>query len=189
MRTRIQVVLDAERRAPPEALPCAGAAASPDQAVVLGIRPEHIGLGAATAPSLSLSAKIDRIEQLGAQQFLYCSVGGGRAADRACGGRRFRMRTARQVTVTLPVADSHLFAAAEGGAAFRADSMRPLVHARFAGQAADCVRFESRSGLAVPRFRAGGRSRPGAVSARWNAQGATDMDGRPGGRRRAMGRP
>jgi ABC-type sugar transport system ATPase subunit len=114
---RIRVALDAMGSAAAEALPLRGASASPEQAVVLGIRPEHIGLGAATAPSLSLPAKIDRIEQLGASSFLYCTVGAGERLTVHVAGQVPHV-SGETVTVTLPVADSHLFAATEGGAAF-----------------------------------------------------------------------
>src|SRR5438034_4277846 len=73
----MRVVLDAtpngESQTP---LPIDGSA-QPEQRVLLGIRPEHIVLGPTSAPSLALSAMIERVEQLGAASFLYCALEGG----------------------------------------------------------------------------------------------------------------
>jgi ABC-type sugar transport system ATPase subunit len=47
-----------------------------EQRVLLGIRPEHVTLSEAPG-SLRVTAKIDRIEQLGAASFLYCTLSRG----------------------------------------------------------------------------------------------------------------
>jgi multiple sugar transport system ATP-binding protein len=89
-----------------EGVPLRGCRVSPEsRPSSSGIRPEHIGLGAATAPSLSLPAKIDRIEQLGASSFLYLPRRCRRAADRAR-ARAGPHVSGETVTVTLPVADT-----------------------------------------------------------------------------------
>jgi multiple sugar transport system ATP-binding protein len=82
-----------------------------DGSVVVGIRPEHIALGAIDTPSLRLSATIERIEQLGAASFLYCILPGSeRLTVHAQGQVEFR--AGQEVDVSLPVAATHVFAAA-----------------------------------------------------------------------------
>jgi multiple sugar transport system ATP-binding protein len=115
---RVSVMLDATPDIVVDlALPLRGATASAQQRVVLGIRPEHVRLEIAAAPSFPVAATIDRIEQLGAASFLYCSlVSGERMTVHAPG--QVSYAAGEHVTVTLPAVDTHLFDAAEGEAAF-----------------------------------------------------------------------
>jgi len=99
------------------ALPLRGATISAQQQVVLGIRPEHVRLGIASALSLPLAATIDRVEQLGAASFLYCSLASGEGMTVHAPGQ-VPYATGEHVTVSLPVDDIHLFDTAEGEAAF-----------------------------------------------------------------------
>jgi ABC-type sugar transport system ATPase subunit len=91
---------------------------APQQRLVLGIRPEHIRLGEASGPSLKLSATVERVEQLGAASFLYCTViGGERLTVHAAG--QVDYRSGAQIDVSLPLAETHVFDAAESGQAFQ----------------------------------------------------------------------
>jgi multiple sugar transport system ATP-binding protein len=113
----VRVALDAMRDTTAQhALPLRGTA-SPDQRVVLGIRPEHVTLGTDAGASLSLSATIDRIEQLGATSFLYCSLPSGeRLTVHAPGQAPYT--SGETVTVSLPVTETHLFDSTDSAAAF-----------------------------------------------------------------------
>jgi ABC-type sugar transport system ATPase subunit len=93
-------------------LPLRGPAASAQERVLFGIRPEHVTLGAAAAGSLHVTATIDRVEQLGAASFLYCSLSSGERLTVHASGQ-VRYAGGEQVTVNLPVTDTHLFAATE----------------------------------------------------------------------------
>jgi ABC-type sugar transport system ATPase subunit len=85
-----------------------------DSRVLIGIRPEHILLNGSDAPSLELSATVDRVEQLGSASFLYCAIPGGEhvtvhapgQVEYAIGGR---------VHLTLPLAHTHVFETTERG--------------------------------------------------------------------------
>jgi multiple sugar transport system ATP-binding protein len=108
-----RVALDAAPNAGSNAaLPLRGSRTTPDQRVLLGIRPEHVSLGAAAAGSLRVTATIDRVEQLGAASFLYCSLASGeRLTVHALG--QVGYANGEQVTVNLPVSDTHVFDATE----------------------------------------------------------------------------
>jgi multiple sugar transport system ATP-binding protein len=93
------------------------AAAVPQQRLVIGIRPEHIRLGEPSVPSLRLTATVERVEQLGAASFLYCTLGGGERLTVHAAGQ-VDYRSGAQVDVSLPLAETHVFDAAEGGQAF-----------------------------------------------------------------------
>ncbi len=114
----VRVALDAmPDAAANQALPLRRAAASAQQQVALGIRPEHVRLGSTPDSSLPLSATVDRIEQLGGASFLYCSlVSGERVTVHVAG--QVQHVIGEEVTVSLPVADTHLFDTAKGEAAF-----------------------------------------------------------------------
>ena len=112
-----QVELDAgQGHASDVALPVTGSA-TPQQRVLLGIRPEHIALGSLSTPSLGLTATVERIEQLGAASFLYCTLRGGEKLTVHAPGQ-VGLQSGAQVEVSLPVADAHVFDAGEGGNAF-----------------------------------------------------------------------
>ena len=84
--------------------------------VLLGIRPEHIALGATSAPSLTLMATIDRIEQLGAASFLYCALAGGEKLTVHTAGQ-VDLASGARVEVSLPVGATHVFDTSEAGSA------------------------------------------------------------------------
>jgi ABC-type sugar transport system ATPase subunit len=108
-----RVALDAAPHAAADAaLPLRGPAATAQERVLLGIRPEHVTLGAVAAGSLHVTATIDRVEQLGAASFLYCSLSSGERLTVHASGQ-VRYAGGEQVTVNLPVTDTHLFAATE----------------------------------------------------------------------------
>jgi multiple sugar transport system ATP-binding protein len=99
------------------ALPVELANAAPGTRVTLGIRPEHITLGESDAASLPVTAKIERLEQLGAACFLYCVLDSGEALTVHVPGQ-LRHRAGDRVAVNVPVAHAHLFHAQNGEAAF-----------------------------------------------------------------------
>jgi ABC-type sugar transport system ATPase subunit len=108
-----RVVLDAAPHAATDAaLPLRIPGATAQERVLLGIRPEHVTLGAAAAGSLHVTATIDRVEQLGAASFLYCSLSSGERLTVHASGQ-VRYARGEQVTVNLPVTDTHVFAATE----------------------------------------------------------------------------
>jgi multiple sugar transport system ATP-binding protein len=108
-----RVALDAAPHAAADAaLLLRGPGATAQERVLLGIRPEHVTLGAAAAGSLHVTATIDRVEQLGAASFLYCSLSSGERLTVHASGQ-VRYAGGEQVTVNLPVTDTHLFAATE----------------------------------------------------------------------------
>jgi ABC-type sugar transport system ATPase subunit len=98
------------------ALPLRGSNATAQQPILLGIRPEHVTLGTAVAGSLHVTATIDRVEQLGAASFLYCSLSSGERLTVHASGQ-VRYAGGEQVTVNLPVTDTHVFAVTEAEAA------------------------------------------------------------------------
>ena len=110
----VRVTLDAAQgRESQASLPVRASA----ERVLIGIRPEHIALGSTSAPALALTATIERIEQLGAASFLYCTLAeGGRLTVHAPG--QVDLRSGAQVEVSLPVADTHVFDASDAGNAF-----------------------------------------------------------------------
>jgi multiple sugar transport system ATP-binding protein len=108
-----RVALDAAPHAAADAaLPLRGPGATAQERVLLGIRPEHVTLGAAAPGSLHVTATIDRVEQLGAASFLYCSLSSGERLTVHASGQ-VRYAGGEQVTVNLPVTDTHVFAATE----------------------------------------------------------------------------
>jgi multiple sugar transport system ATP-binding protein len=103
------IALDAAPNAASDAaLPLRGSSAAVQQPIRLGIRPEHVMLGAAAAGSMHLTATIDRIEQLGAASFLYCSLESGEPLTVHAAGQ-VKHASGEQVTVNLPITDTHLF--------------------------------------------------------------------------------
>ena len=114
----VRVTLDARPDVTADAaLPLSSATISAQQQVVLGIRPEHVRLGSASASSLPLAATIDRVEQLGAASFLYCSLASGERMTVHAPGQ-VPYASGERVTVSLPVGDIHVFDSAEGETAF-----------------------------------------------------------------------
>ena len=118
------------------------------QRVWLGIRPEHIVVGAPSGSAQSLTATIERIEQLGGASFLYCSLAGGETLTVHAAGQVTHAAGA-QITVHLPLVDVHVFDSAEGELALidaRTLTMQALRTATFAGRLAHSVRFDLEAG-------------------------------------------
>jgi len=108
-----RIALDAAPHAASDAaLPLRVSTATVEQRVLLGIRPEHVTLGAATPGSLRVTATIDRVEQLGAASFLYCTLSSGERLTVHASGQ-VGYTGGEQMTVNLPVSDTHLFDATE----------------------------------------------------------------------------
>ena len=61
----------------------------------------------------SLTATIERIEQLGGASFLYCSLVGGEALTVHASGQ-VAHAVGAQINVQLPLVDVHVFESAEG---------------------------------------------------------------------------
>jgi ABC-type sugar transport system ATPase subunit len=99
-----------------QALPLLPATASAQQRVVLGVRPEHVILGIADS-SFQVEATIDRIEQLGATSFLYCSLASKERVTVQVPGQ-VPYASGEHVTLSLPVADTHVFAVDQGEVTF-----------------------------------------------------------------------
>jgi multiple sugar transport system ATP-binding protein len=115
-----RVALDAAPQANSgSAVPLRSSGATPNQRILVGIRPEHVSLGASAAGSLQVSVTIDRVEQLGAASFLYCSLASGEQLTVHASGQ-VGYANGDQVTVNLPVSDIHVFDATD------ADTLRAL---------------------------------------------------------------
>ena len=113
----VRVMLDATPGRESQASLLIDGLAKPEQHVMLGIRPEHVVLGPTSVPSLALTAMIERVEQLGAESFLYCTLEGSeRLTVHTPGQVAFESGT--QIEVSLPVAETHVFDAADGENAF-----------------------------------------------------------------------
>jgi multiple sugar transport system ATP-binding protein len=111
-----RVALDAAPQANSgAAVPLRGSGA-PNQRILIGIRPEHVSLGAAAAGSLQVTVRIDRVEQLGAASFLYCSLASGEQLTVHALGQ-VRYANGDQVAVNLPVSDIHVFDATDADTA------------------------------------------------------------------------
>ena len=108
-----RIALDAAPHAASDAaLPVRVSTATVEQRVLLGIRPEHVTIGAAQAGSLHVTATIDRVEQLGAASFLYCTLSSGERLTVHASGQ-VGYTGGEQMTVNLPVSDTHLFDATD----------------------------------------------------------------------------
>jgi multiple sugar transport system ATP-binding protein len=112
-----RIALDAAPQAASDAtLPLRGPRATAQQRVLLGIRPEHVTLGTPAGDSLRVTATVDRIEQLGAASFLYCSLSSGERLTVHAAGQ-VSYASGEQIAVNLPVTATHVFDASEGEAA------------------------------------------------------------------------
>ncbi len=114
----VRVVLDgAPSDTPQAALPVRPLKAAAGQRVWLGIRPEHIVVGSPRTSSQPLAVTIERIEQLGAASFLYCTLASGERLTVHAPGQ-VAHDVGGRITVHLPVGEAHLFDSAEGELAF-----------------------------------------------------------------------
>ena len=84
-----------------------------DARVTLGIRPEHIVLDPSALPALRVAATIERIEQLGAASFLYCTLPSGERLTVHSPGQ-VGYASGSQVNVGLPLTHTHVFSSADG---------------------------------------------------------------------------
>jgi ABC-type sugar transport system ATPase subunit len=98
-------------------IPVRGEPRHVEQAVTLGIRPEHIHLRRSEPDELTLSATIELLEQLGSTSFLYCVLPSGEKLTVQLAGQVDK-RAGEPVEVCFPTSDAHLFAATEGEPAF-----------------------------------------------------------------------
>ena len=121
LKVRIAAILDDGARIALDAAPDAAAdaalplrrpGATAQERVLLGIRPEHVALGAPAAGSLHVTVTIDRVEQLGAASFLYCSLASDERLTVHASGQ-VRYAGGEEVTVNLPVTYTHVFATTE----------------------------------------------------------------------------
>ena len=108
----LAVTLDSAKREADAALPFERTTGSTDR-VRLGIRPEHVVLGAHSEPALALRATIERVEQLGAESFLYCQLEGGERLTVHSPGQ-VAHSSGDVIDVSLPVAATHVFEDADG---------------------------------------------------------------------------
>jgi multiple sugar transport system ATP-binding protein len=114
----VRIALDAAQGRAGTSMPAVDGSLSPDQPIVVGIRPEHIAIGTSTTPALHVSAEIERIEQLGSATFLYCMLEGGERLTVHSPGQASLSRGER-IEVSLPIARTHVFKTADGDAAVR----------------------------------------------------------------------
>jgi ABC-type sugar transport system ATPase subunit len=114
----VRIALDAvPDRAAQTAWPLRAPQAAAEQRVWLGIRPEHIRVDAPTSSAQPLTVTIERIEQLGAASFLYCSLASGENLTVHAPGQVVHDVGSR-ITVHVPVADAHIFDSSPGELAF-----------------------------------------------------------------------
>ena len=138
------MTLDAAgRESPAPVLPLDAAKTVVGQRVWLGIRPEHIVVGAPSGSAQSLTATIERIEQLGGASFLYCSLVGGETLTVHASGQ-VAHAVGAQINVHLPLVDVHVFEVRKASCArpLEPSTMQAVRTATFAGRLANSVRFD-----------------------------------------------
>jgi len=109
----LRVALDAMPAAEAAAVLALATSAAPAERVVVGVRPEHVTIGAAEGAALPLTAEIERIEQLGPAAFLYCTLAGGERLTVHSPGQ-VTLRRGERIAVSLPLAHTHVFDTAAG---------------------------------------------------------------------------
>jgi multiple sugar transport system ATP-binding protein len=109
----LRVSLDAMPAAEAAAVLALAASAAPAERVVVGVRPEHVTIGAVEGAALPLTAEIERIEQLGPAAFLYCTLAGGERLTVHSPGQ-VTLRRGERIAVSLPLAHTHVFDTAAG---------------------------------------------------------------------------
>jgi multiple sugar transport system ATP-binding protein len=119
----VHVVLAAGGATSVAAIPVNADGVRPDTKVALGVRPEHVVVGHANEPALEMSATIERIEQLGAATFLYCHLANNDRLTVHVPGQ-LAHRAGETITVSAPVAVTHLFRGDEGEAALPRHDLR-----------------------------------------------------------------
>jgi len=83
-----------------------------DAPVAAGIRPEHVRLDRRDAESIEVTVTIDRLEQLGALSFLYCTLANGEPLTVQATGQ-VTHQAGETISVQLPTASMHLFETSE----------------------------------------------------------------------------
>ena len=119
----VHVALASGGAASVAAIPVNADGVRPDTQVALGVRPEHVVVGRANEPALEMSATIERIEQLGAATFLYCHLANKDRLTVHVPGQ-LAHRAGETITVSAPVAVTHLFRGDEGEAALPRHDLR-----------------------------------------------------------------
>ena len=119
----VHVALASGGAASVAAIPVNADGVRPDMQVALGVRPEHVVVGRANEPALEMSATIERIEQLGAATFLYCHLANKDRLTVHVPGQ-LAHRAGETITVSAPVAVTHLFRGDEGEAALPRHDLR-----------------------------------------------------------------
>ena len=119
----VHVALASGGAASAAAIPVNADGVRPDMRVALGVRPEHVVVGRANEPALEMSATIERIEQLGAATFLYCHLANNDRLTVHVPGQ-LAHRAGETITVSAPVAITHLFRSDEGEAALPRHDLR-----------------------------------------------------------------
>ena len=119
----VHVALASGGAASVAAIPVNADGVRPDTQVALGVRPEHVVVGRANEPALEMSATIERIEQLGAATFLYCHLANNDRLTVHVPGQ-LAHRAGETITVSAPVAVTHLFRGDEGEAALPRHDLR-----------------------------------------------------------------
>ena len=119
----VHVALASGGAASVAAIPVNADGVRPDTKVALGVRPEHVVVGRANEPALEMSATIERIEQLGAATFLYCHLANNDRLTVHVPGQ-IAHRAGETITVSAPVAVTHLFRGDEGEAALPRHDLR-----------------------------------------------------------------
>jgi multiple sugar transport system ATP-binding protein len=119
----VHVALASGGAASVAAIPVNADGVRPDTRVALGVRPEHVVVGRANEPALEMSATIERTEQLGAATFLYCHLANNDRLTVHVPGQ-LAHRAGETITVSAPVAVTHLFHCGEGEAALPRHDLR-----------------------------------------------------------------
>jgi multiple sugar transport system ATP-binding protein len=104
------LVLDAGDRTP-FPLPLDNGAAS--KAIVVGIRPEHILMGASNDPGIRIDATVERVEQLGATSFFYCLLADGERLTVQSAGQA-ATAPGERLPIVIPHSRLHVFDAESG---------------------------------------------------------------------------
>ena len=100
------------------ALPVRGNGVAVGENMSIGVRPEHVLLGADPAAGAAFEATIDQLEQLGAACLLYCTLPSGDKLTVQAAGQ-LRHEAGERVRLTLPSSTAHVFRRTEGEPALR----------------------------------------------------------------------
>jgi multiple sugar transport system ATP-binding protein len=90
----------------------------PSQAIVVGIRPEHIVMGAADGPAVPLATTVERVEQLGSTSFSYCLLPNGERITVQSAGQA-ATAPGEAMPIAIPHSRLHVFDAESGRSLLR----------------------------------------------------------------------